>query len=176
MTPHARSSPGWRSWPRTARPMRSCTAPRSRPTRCSSARARAWRWSRPRASRTCCGSAGRRGASCTTSSCRDRAAAGRARADVRRAASGSTPAARLLEPLDESRLDALIATLQACDVEAVAVCLLHSYVESRSRSAASRRGCEQRRLRRLRVASKCCPSIASSSAGARRSSTRTSRR
>src|SRR5262245_38307584 len=34
----------------------------------------------------------------------------------------------LLEPLDESGLDALMATLQACEVEAVAVCLLHSYV------------------------------------------------
>jgi len=34
----------------------------------------------------------------------------------------------VLEPLDESGLDALMATLQACDVEAVAVCLLHSYV------------------------------------------------
>src|SRR6266542_3530257 len=34
----------------------------------------------------------------------------------------------VLEPLDESGLDALIATLRACDVAAVAVCLLHSYV------------------------------------------------
>jgi N-methylhydantoinase A/oxoprolinase/acetone carboxylase beta subunit len=34
----------------------------------------------------------------------------------------------VLEALDESGLDALIATLRACDVEAVAVCLLHSYV------------------------------------------------
>ncbi len=39
----------------------SCTDPPSRPTPCSSARARASRSSRPRASRTCCASAGRRG-------------------------------------------------------------------------------------------------------------------
>jgi N-methylhydantoinase A/oxoprolinase/acetone carboxylase beta subunit len=36
----------------------------------------------------------------------------------------------VLDPLDESGLDALIATLRAHQVEAVAVCLLHAYVNA----------------------------------------------
>ena len=153
----------------------SCMARRSRPTPCSSARARAWRWSPPRASKTSSASAVRRG---------------------RELYNIFVPAPRpLVDPAltfgVRERLDAAGAVLDAgrrrrrrsrssadlaqSDVDIVAVCLLHSYVNPGARAARSRRGCARPACTSA-PRTRCCPSIASSSAGARPSSTPTSRR
>ncbi len=105
---------------------RSSTARPWRPTRSSSDGVRGPRSSRRPASATSSSSGGPARPSCTTrATCRrprSSSAAGGSRST-----SGSDPTAQVLIPIDEAEVRRTIAFLESEGIEAVAVCLLHSF-------------------------------------------------
>ena len=84
------------------------------------------RWSRRAASATCSRSAAATARTCTTSSRASRRRSCRA-ATASRCASGSTAHGTVLVPLDPADAEPIAAACERDGIEAVAVCLLHSY-------------------------------------------------
>ena len=82
----------------------------------------------------------------------------------------------VLEPLDLASVDAAIDELRAANVEAVAVCFLHSYRNpAHERAVGARRARAPARRATCRCRATCCRRCSSSSAPARPSSMRMSR-
>ena len=112
---------------RRRRSASSSTRRPSRRTRSSRARSRAAASSRPTASATCSRSRARCGRRSTTRSSRSRRRSSRATARSA-SPSGSARPARCCVPLDDDSVRAAAAILRREEVESVAVCLLHAYV------------------------------------------------
>ena len=81
----------------------------------------------------------------------------------------------VLQSLDPAEIETLLDYVQQSGVESLAVCFLFSFLEPGAR-APRRRGGAQARHPDLRLATRCSPSTASTSARARPSPTPTSRR